>query len=220
MTSTQLCTCHGMSARYFPRPSKRQGSSVVEQGTHKPLVGSSTLPLWHFLREAGGAQNVARGSVVPDASGKMTPTTSSGAQARAFPSDILLASRRRKPWSRTGGHRPATADNCTFDRGALMADSRLVPCDTDCEFVHHFEFPRAFKCDTAFLDLDSEGGRFINPVVEKQTRLGTRIGDARLHGLVGEVAENVGTGRDLSKGRFFPVCNRNLNWLNCNSLVI
>ena len=23
---------------------KRQGSSVVEQGTHKPLVGSSTLP--------------------------------------------------------------------------------------------------------------------------------------------------------------------------------
>ncbi len=24
--------------------SRRQGSSVVEQGTHKPLVGSSTLP--------------------------------------------------------------------------------------------------------------------------------------------------------------------------------
>src|SRR4029077_850723 len=26
------------------RASARQGSSVVEQGTHKPLVGSSTLP--------------------------------------------------------------------------------------------------------------------------------------------------------------------------------
>jgi hypothetical protein len=36
--------------RRFPQDSsvvagnKRQGSSVVEQGTHKPLVGSSTLP--------------------------------------------------------------------------------------------------------------------------------------------------------------------------------
>ena len=28
----------------FARENKRQGSSVVEQGTHKPLVGSSTLP--------------------------------------------------------------------------------------------------------------------------------------------------------------------------------
>ena len=28
----------------FARENRRQGSSVVEQGTHKPLVGSSTLP--------------------------------------------------------------------------------------------------------------------------------------------------------------------------------
>ncbi len=30
----------------------RQGSSVVEQGTHKPLVGSSTLPSGTFANRA------------------------------------------------------------------------------------------------------------------------------------------------------------------------
>src|SRR5258708_12945614 len=33
--------CFNIHLFDFPR---RQGSSVVEQGTHKPLVGSSTLP--------------------------------------------------------------------------------------------------------------------------------------------------------------------------------
>jgi hypothetical protein len=33
----------GKFAKLFAR-NKSQGSSVVEQGTHKPLVGSSTLP--------------------------------------------------------------------------------------------------------------------------------------------------------------------------------
>ena len=35
----------------------RQGSSVVEQGTHKPLVGSSTLPPgipYYDVRRAAG----------------------------------------------------------------------------------------------------------------------------------------------------------------------
>jgi hypothetical protein len=37
------------------RENTRQGSSVVEQGTHKPLVGSSTLPPGtNFLRERLG----------------------------------------------------------------------------------------------------------------------------------------------------------------------
>src|SRR5947199_6456376 len=31
------------------RKTSRQGSSVVEQGTHKPLVGSSTLPPGNIL---------------------------------------------------------------------------------------------------------------------------------------------------------------------------
>jgi hypothetical protein len=37
----------------FSARNKRQGSSVVEQGTHKPLVGSSTLPPGIFLYGLG-----------------------------------------------------------------------------------------------------------------------------------------------------------------------
>jgi hypothetical protein len=33
-----------LSVMGFSFPAFSQGSSVVEQGTHKPLVGSSTLP--------------------------------------------------------------------------------------------------------------------------------------------------------------------------------
>ena len=40
-TSRAALTLRVRSFSFFP---SRQGSSVVEQGTHKPLVGSSTLP--------------------------------------------------------------------------------------------------------------------------------------------------------------------------------
>ncbi len=42
---SRILACHNSPTRYFPRPQTIcQGSSGVEQGTHKPLVGSSTLP--------------------------------------------------------------------------------------------------------------------------------------------------------------------------------
>jgi hypothetical protein len=49
--------------RYVFAPIKRQGSSVVEQGTHKPLVGSSNLPpgtysLWRGCTYFEGLQVV------------------------------------------------------------------------------------------------------------------------------------------------------------------
>ena len=40
-----------LCARSFSFIPSRQGSSVVEQGTHKPLVGSSTLPPGMLDRE-------------------------------------------------------------------------------------------------------------------------------------------------------------------------
>jgi hypothetical protein len=40
-TSPTALTLRARSFSFLP---SRQGSSVVEQGTHKPLVGSSTLP--------------------------------------------------------------------------------------------------------------------------------------------------------------------------------
>jgi hypothetical protein len=40
-------TPYAMGFNFFP---SRQGSSVVEQGTHKPLVGSSNLPPGMFNR--------------------------------------------------------------------------------------------------------------------------------------------------------------------------
>ena len=42
---------HGYVGGEYTNPS--QGSSVAEQGTHKPLVGSSTLPLGTRSRTDG-----------------------------------------------------------------------------------------------------------------------------------------------------------------------
>ena len=42
-------TLHAMGFNFF---ASRQGSSVVEQGTHKPLVGSSNLPPGMFNHES------------------------------------------------------------------------------------------------------------------------------------------------------------------------
>jgi hypothetical protein len=46
-TSRAALTLRMRSFSFFP---SRQGSSVVEQGTHKPLVGSSNLPPGIFIR--------------------------------------------------------------------------------------------------------------------------------------------------------------------------